>query len=187
MSDAWALPVDAITFGKAVATGAFPLSGVVVREGASELGASNRTAFQSHTYAHGANTVALMAATGVLRALPQWHGHIARMGVICAEVMLEIEARTVDESGQKRVCCHGQGLMWGGLFTSTDKEHRTALTNVLKRNCLERGVTPYIVDGGFMVSPVLDVDGDEFREALEILAGCVVDATVEVEQCGDVI
>ena len=51
----------------------------------------------------------------------------------------------------------------------------------LKRICMEREVTPYFIPmGGFMVSPVLDIEQEDLRSALNILAGCVVDATAEV-------
>lgn len=37
LSDAWHLPVDAVTFGKAISAGAYPLSGVLCRRGAQKV------------------------------------------------------------------------------------------------------------------------------------------------------
>ena len=85
------------------------------------------------------------------------------------------------KTGEAVVRLHGQGLMWGGLFTSTDEGHKTVLMTALRRNCEERGVVPYLVPiGGFMISPALDVDEVDLRAALGILSGCVVDAVAEV-------
>ena len=68
--------VDAVTFGKAIAGGCGDLlSGVAVKHGATKLGASGRTALQSHTYA-GASTRALLTATEVLRELPGCLAHV---------------------------------------------------------------------------------------------------------------
>jgi hypothetical protein len=50
LSQAWDLNVDAVTFGKAIGGGVFPLSGVMLRRGAKALGARGRSALQSHTY-----------------------------------------------------------------------------------------------------------------------------------------
>jgi adenosylmethionine-8-amino-7-oxononanoate aminotransferase len=37
LSEAWALPVDAVTFGKAICAGAYPMSGVICRRGAKQV------------------------------------------------------------------------------------------------------------------------------------------------------
>lgn len=37
LSEAWDLPVDALTFGKAICAGVFPMSGVLCRRGASKV------------------------------------------------------------------------------------------------------------------------------------------------------
>lgn len=37
LSQAWHLPVDAVTFGKAICAGAYPMSGVVCRHGAKQV------------------------------------------------------------------------------------------------------------------------------------------------------
>ena len=42
---------DAVTFGKAVGGGVYPLAGVAVKEGGDELGAGGRGVLQMHTYA----------------------------------------------------------------------------------------------------------------------------------------
>lgn len=93
LSDAWGLQPDCLTFGKAVATGMFPLAGgslrrvapldrsanappafrftrcagAIITRGAAALGADGRSVAQSHTYA-ASSPRALMAATLVSRA-----------------------------------------------------------------------------------------------------------------------
>lgn len=37
LSEAWGLPVDAVTFGKAICAGVYPMSGVLCRRGAKEV------------------------------------------------------------------------------------------------------------------------------------------------------
>ena len=37
LSEAWKLPVDAVTFGKAICAGAYPMSGVLCRGGARKV------------------------------------------------------------------------------------------------------------------------------------------------------
>ena len=37
LSEAWRLPVDAVTFGKAICAGVFPMSGVLCRRGATKV------------------------------------------------------------------------------------------------------------------------------------------------------
>mmetsp|Transcript_21958 Transcript_21958/g.47600 ORF Transcript_21958/g.47600 Transcript_21958/m.47600 type:complete len:360 (+) Transcript_21958:393-1472(+) len=75
LSDAWDLDPDAVTFGKAIGGGVFPLSGAVIKTGGRLLGSNGRTVMQSHTFA-GSSVRALMAGTEVLKALPFWFDSI---------------------------------------------------------------------------------------------------------------
>lgn len=64
LSDAWGLQPDCLTFGKAVASGMFPLAGAVLCRGVEAMKSDGRSVAQSHTYA-AASPRALMAATRV--------------------------------------------------------------------------------------------------------------------------
>ena len=53
---------------------------------------------------------------------------------------------------------HGQGLMWGAIF-SREGRMKEAGYRSLAVHCEEVGILPYKVPcGGFMVSPVVDID-----------------------------
>lgn len=172
VSDAWNLDIDAVTFGKAVAGGAYPLSGVVFRTGAQEMEADGRKPFQSHTYAHGAQALPLMAATQVLKRLPSYFDHIRDVGTRVCEPAL----RKMESASGGMVKCHGQGLMWGGLFVIDDADIRKNAMTLFKESCDAHGVLPYFVPvGGFMITPPLDVPGHELAEALRRLELCVLE------------
>lgn len=174
LSDAWGLDVDAVTFGKAIAGGAFPLSGVVFAAGAAEFEAAGRKPMQSHTYAHGAQVLPLLAGAEALRRLPAHLPHVAAMGAICVERFAAVE-----EASGGVVRFHGQGLMWGGLLTVDDPAQRAAAAVALRRHCDAHRITPYFIPiGGFMFTPVLDVGEAELREALRRIEAAVV-ATVD--------
>ena len=88
LADAWDLDVDAVTFGKAVAGGVFPLSGSVLLRGASEMSAAKRNVVHCHTYA-GASPRALLAATGVLERVgkAEWGAAVRRSAVAVTRFM----------------------------------------------------------------------------------------------------
>jgi len=68
VTEAWELDVDAVTFGKAIGAGVFPISGCLIRRGAKTLGLVGKTVMQSHTYS-GSSIRSLMTATEVLKLL----------------------------------------------------------------------------------------------------------------------
>mmetsp|Transcript_54764 Transcript_54764/g.150974 ORF Transcript_54764/g.150974 Transcript_54764/m.150974 type:complete len:179 (-) Transcript_54764:314-850(-) len=150
------------------------LSGVIVRRGARLLGAEARSVLQGHTYA-GSSTRALMAGQAVLEEIGEWAEHVADMGEVCREVFTEVE-----EMSQGTIKCHGQGMMWGGLFQFEEVGRRLAANVVLKKHCAgDGGVVPYFVPaGGFMVTPPLDTDEMAVREMGRRL-GLAVKATAE--------
>ncbi len=151
LSDAWNLPVDGITFGKAIASGVYPLSGVVLREGRQALNQSGRTVMQSHTYAHGAHTLPLLAATQTLHLLrtdPTIHTLIQQGATVCREELSQM----IESLPSSEAVCHGQGLMWGVLWAHPERDMLGAL-----EQWRERGVVVYRVGvGGGMVTPVVD-------------------------------
>lgn len=157
LSQAWDLDPDAITFGKAIATGVFPLSGAIIKTGQTLLKAKKCTVLQSHTYA-GSSVRALMAATAVLQEIVPWLPHVARLGDAMTVIMASLT-----KISHGLFFCHGQGLMWGGTITHhgpcRDENYRRQVIQAFKTCCDQALIVPYYVPlGGFMISPVLDVD-----------------------------
>jgi len=162
LSKAWGLEPDAVTFGKSVSAGPFPMSGAVVRRGGEALGAANSKVVQSHTYA-GSSSLALLTAREVLDELPKWFEHAKRMGEVVKEVLGPC-------SDGQFLQVNGLGLMWGGLFTASDEKQRSRCLALLREACSEEGVWPYFVPaGGFMLTPPMDIEEPELREGLQRL------------------
>eukprot|EP00041_Stephanoeca_diplocostata_P020377 m.454041 g.454041 ORF g.454041 m.454041 type:complete len:707 (+) comp21563_c0_seq1:114-2234(+) len=184
LSSAMGIDPDAVTFGKAIAAGVDPLSGAVFRAGRQALSHDGASVLQSHTYA-GASARALATATSVLRALPQWHPHIAACEDIVRRHLAEpfATAPTDDHctsvthgSATKRntfprglgegnadtraggVQCHvhGQGLLWGAIIRGGGVTPKAVMTS-LQQRCSDCRVKPYYVSHGCMLSPTLDV------------------------------
>ena len=47
--------------------------------------------------------------------MPRWYGHIAHLGAACASLLGDLQARS-----RGHLACQGQGLMWGGRFTTRE-------------------------------------------------------------------
>jgi adenosylmethionine-8-amino-7-oxononanoate aminotransferase len=157
ISEAWSLDPDAVTFGKAIAAGIYQLSGAVVKRGRDVLKANKKTVMQSHTYT-ATSTRAFMTATAVIQELPSWTRSISKLG----EEMQYI-FRYLERISQGMLVMQGQGLMWGAYFTSfgqnNDPEFRRKTIDVFKKHCNDLRILPYHVPcGGFMVTPVVDID-----------------------------
>lgn len=172
VSEAWDLDPDAVTFGKAIATGTYPLSGAILKKGRDVLHANKCSVMQSHTYA-GSSTLAIMTATEVLKEFVTWLPSIAKLGEELAHIVNYLATNS-----EGMVCCQGQGLMWGGLVThngqNADPAFRSRVVQAFKRHCDDCLVVPYHVPvGGFMISPVIDIDvgtiydiGERLEEAI---------------------
>lgn len=161
------LHIDAVTFGKAMASGVFPLSGVAIRTGTSELRHGGKGVLHMHTYA-GSSQLALMAGTEVLRMLPGKLGHVKKMEAVIQERLRGIEA---EHKGFLTV--QGQGLMWGIVFAGA-QEKRVAMGKELRKHCVEAGVWPYFIPiGGCMISPLLDVKEADLHKSLDLLTTVV--------------
>ena len=156
-SKVWDLDPDAVTFGKAIGGGVYPLSGVALKSGAKELQLSSRSTFQMHTYT-GAQTRALMAGEAVCDALPDWYEHIAEMGIVLEEI-----AKDISDASNGTMVVHGHGMMWGGLFVHDIIDERLKAVSTLKEKC--KNVWPYFVpSGGFMITPPIDTNEQDLRE-----------------------
>eukprot|EP01046_Picozoa_sp_COSAG06_P038143 COSAG06_NODE_4378_length_4316_cov_1.604221_1_plen_578_part_10 len=184
LSKAWDLNPDAVTFGKAIGGGLFPLSGVVVRRGAKAFGAvAGRKVMQSHTYA-GASARALMAAEATLNMLPSVFKNITERGVQCRAAF----TKDLEAASAGMMSGNGQGLLWGAEWTvdilsSADEVARA--NAVLLEACRQEGVWPYFVPKGFIITPVLDVGAAELAEALRRLlqAISVTAVTISLSRC----
>ena len=162
LSEAWGLEPDAVTFGKAVAAGIEPLSGVVLRRGAEFFEAAGQSVLQMHTYA-GASARGLLTGTAVLNELPLWYDHIDRMGRVCTE-----EFRRVEVSSGGALLVHGQGLMWGGIFQHPDPAERARAVKLFQDECTAERVAPYFIPAsGFMFTPVLDITKQDIQRGLQ--------------------
>ncbi len=157
VSTALDLDPDAVTFGKAIGGGVYPIAGAILKQGRDRLCQAGCSVMQSHTYA-GSSVRALMTSTEVLKEMPNWLSHIAKLG----EEMGHI-AGYLSRLSEGMIMMHGQGLMWGALFTNEgdmgDVQYRSRALQCFRKHCEELGILPYIVPaGGFMVTPIVDVD-----------------------------
>ena len=159
--DAWGIAPDCVTFGKAIASGVFPMAGAVLARGASELNKTGKRLGQSHTYA-ASSPRALLAATAVLQEVPKWQAHIGAASDALAEGL----ANCANASNGK-VITHGLGLMRGACFVAdVDAETRVKAAGVLKGHCKANAVWPYFVPaGGVMCTPPYNVPVDVVVEA----------------------
>ena len=172
VSTAWGLDPDAVTFGKAIGGGVYPMSGAILKQGCSLLATNGRTVMQSHTYA-GSSVRALLTATAVLAELPSRFPAVTKLGKEMEHIFTYLS-----KIADGLVICHGQGLMWGGVFTRdgqcADPAYRARVVHTFQAKCHEAGILPYHVpNGGFMISPVIDIDvgtlytmGERLEQAL---------------------
>jgi adenosylmethionine-8-amino-7-oxononanoate aminotransferase len=179
VSEAWGLDPDAVTFGKSIGAGVFPLSGAVLKKGNDLLSANKCSVMQSHTYA-GSSVRALMAATDVLNALPAWFEHINKLGNEMKHIFCYL-----NKISEGLVSCNGQGLLWGGVFSRDGQCSVEAFRNnvvvTFKRNCVEFGLAPYHVPvGGFLVTPVIDIDVGTIYEIGELFEKVITRTVMEV-------
>ncbi|KAL3916525.1 MAG: hypothetical protein SGILL_005139, partial [Bacillariaceae sp.] len=179
VSKDWDLDPDAITFGKAIGGGVYPISGAILKTGRHNLCQAGCTVMQSHTYA-GSSVRALMTATEVLRELPNWLPSITKLG----QEMTHIFGYLAKISDGLMIA-HGQGLMWGCLFTTEgdmkDKEYRQRAIKCFRNHCEESGVLPYLVPaGGLMVSPHFDIDVGTLYEMGEKLENAILATMAEI-------
>ena len=142
LTDSWGIEPDCVTFGKAIAAGAFPMSGAVLARGAAELNAAGAKLGQSHTYA-AASPRALLAATSTLREIPKWSDNIAAAADALGDGLERAAAAT-----NGKVVTHGLGLMRGAVFVpSVGPEDRVAAAAKLKAHCRDAGVWPRAAKG----------------------------------------
>jgi adenosylmethionine-8-amino-7-oxononanoate aminotransferase len=163
VSKALDLDPDAVTFGKAIGGGVYPIAGAILKQGRDKLCHAGCTVMQSHTYA-GSSVRALMTATEVLKEIPNWFPHITKLGEEMSRMCGHLS-----HVSEGMLMCHGQGLMWGGLFTNegamVKPEYRAWALESFRKHCRVMGVLPYIVPaGGFMITPMVDVDVGTIHE-----------------------
>eukprot|EP00466_Bigelowiella_natans_P000617 jgi/Bigna1/66534/fgenesh1_pg.1_\ len=182
LSKSWDLRPDAVTFGKAVAGGVFPLAGCLVFEGGGRLREEGRTVLQSHTYA-GSNIRALITAREVgnvvhmmvLKKTKEYGSHIQKMSKGLESAMQEAEA-----ASNGNLVSHGMGLMWGLAWSrgscALDRKMRKKANAALKNACKAHRIWPYFVDMGVMVTPTYDIQEEEVicPRCCELFLGCVL-------------
>jgi hypothetical protein len=119
-----------------------------------------------------------MTATAVLNEIPEWIPSIQNLGAEMKYIFGYLQKKS-----NGMIICHGQGLMWGGLFTKegqmSDPSYSGRALKSFRKHCEEVGVLPYIVPaGGFMVTPVVDIDVGTVYEIGERLEK-VLDLTMQ--------
>jgi adenosylmethionine-8-amino-7-oxononanoate aminotransferase len=179
VSKDWDLDPDAVTFGKAIGGGVYPISGAILKHGRKKLCQAGCSVMQSHTYA-GSSVRALMTATEVLRELPEWLPSVNKLGQEMAHIF-----GYLSKISEGMLISHGQGLMWGCLFTKNgpmkEASYRSSVIECFRKQCNEVGVLPYIVPaGGFMVSPHIDIDVGTLYEIGEKLERVVLSTIDEI-------
>ena len=171
LSSAWGLDIDALTFGKAVGAGAYPLSGAVLLRGGEEIGRAGGALGQSHTYA-AASPRALLAATAVLDALrTEWAEMIDAASAVLGDAVTAAAA-----AGAGRMHAQGHGLMRGLLIDpALPAAERAAAMTALEARCREARVVPYFIraSAGVIITPPYDAPLVMLREAGERLAVAV--------------
>lgn len=161
LSKALGLEPDAVTFGKAVSGGGgYPLSGCLIKKGAKALTQKgNGVLAQGHTYA-GSSSLALMSGKEVLKLVPSYFNHAAKMGDVIKEILGSL-------SDDEFCRVHGQGLLWGGLFVDKNPDQQHKALAIFKAQCEKELVAPFIMPvGGFLMTPPIDVKEEDLREAL---------------------
>lgn len=158
LSKAWGLEPDAAVFGKAVSGGGgYPMAGCLIKKGAKALAQKTGCILaQGHTYA-GSSSLAMMSGTEVLKLVPKYFDHAAKMGDVVQEIL-----GPLSDDALCRI--HGQGLLWGGHFTDNPQKEKALA--IFKEQCEKELVAPFIFPAGFLMTPPMDVKEEDFREAL---------------------
>jgi methionine synthase II (cobalamin-independent) len=159
------------------------MSGAIMKQGRKLLHSKKCSVLQSHTYA-GSSTRALLAATAVLEEFVHHLPSVAQLGQEMNSIM-----SAIGQNSEGLFICHGQGLMWGGVITyegqCREEEYRNRVVQSFKKHCEDLCIIPYFVPvGGFMVSPVIDIDVGtvhEIGERLEEAVKRVVDEVAWVQ------
>ena len=176
LSECWDLKPDVITFGKSIGGGAgHLLSGAVLLHSADKLQSESRTALQSHTYA-GSSARALANGAALLRELPTWREPVRAIGAALEPVLAQL-----NEDAGGAILAHGQGALWGGMFTHSDPAARTEANLKFKAKCADAAVLPYFVPvGGFMLTPRYDDEPEVLAAAVQDMAQCALEVSREM-------
>lgn len=151
-----------------------------MKQGRNLLHQKKCSVLQSHTYA-GSSTRALLAATAVLEEFVRHLPNVALLGQEISHIMSHL-----GKNSNGLFICHGQGLMWGGVVTyegqCRDEEYRSRVVQSFKKHCEKKCIIPYFVPvGGFMVSPVIDIDVGTIHEIGERLDAVIQSVVEEME------
>lgn len=160
---------DIFSVAKGIASG-FPLSGIASRRELMEKWIPG-----SHGGTYGANAVACAAAVATIEVLKDGVvDNAARMGRVLMDGLKQIQARC-SKIGDVR----GLGLMVGVEFTQPDGSPASALSNEVKRRCLENRLLLLQCGTYHQVIrwiPPLIVDEAQIRTALQIFEQAVAEA-----------
>lgn len=156
LTDALNLEVDAITFGKSIAGGIFPLSGAIINYSNNKL--RNILPRQSHTYSHGANIIAIVAATQLLVNLHKCFYLIEERELIIKSSLANLKNNNIISAGQ--------GLLWGFYINySMLNINKYELDRLIK----ELNIIVYIVPDGILITPIYNCDKNLLNNAMNDL------------------
>lgn len=155
--DSLDIEVDAILFGKSIATGAFSLSGAIFREGAQYFQDNKISPLQTHTYSHGAQVLTMLSAIQVLRALPEFTTHVQAIGEVFRTAFNRLPSHPA-------LVASGQGCLWG-LYLDYNKLPFTK--NQLQRALQEAHVIVYFIPEGILMTPIYNAELPLIREATD--------------------
>jgi acetylornithine/succinyldiaminopimelate/putrescine aminotransferase len=126
-------------------------------------------------------------ADQVLKMMPSLLPNVVERGDQLRAEMLSFEA-----SSEGLFAVQGQGLMWGALLDRTHpllgeggEGAAGRVMSSLRRACARTGVLPYFVPaGGFMVTPLFDVEPAVVREIGARLTAALLSTMAEL-RAGD--
>lgn len=161
--DSLNIEVDAILFGKSIASGAFPLSGAVIRKGFGFFKKRGIVPFQSHTYSHGANMLSLFSAVQVLNLLPTFHPKIQTIGECIQKILDKIVSN-------RHVAVSGQGCLWGIYL---DYKKLSFTKKCLQKKLHDARVIVYFIPDGILLTPIYNAELTLVAQALERLVKAI--------------
>tara|TARA_B100000575_G_C23142698_1_gene665561 strand:+ start:87 stop:1418 length:1332 start_codon:yes stop_codon:yes gene_type:complete len=154
--DSLNIEVDAILFGKSIATGAFPLSGAILKEGFNYFQKKEITPLQSHTYSHGANILALLSAIQVLNYLPNLIPNVKKIGACIGDLFDKLKPN-------RNIYVSGQGCLWG-IYINYNNLPFTK--EILYKKLHENRVIVYFIPHGILITPIYNSKLKLIKEAI---------------------
>ena len=101
-----------------------------------------RRASRATSASPGSSARALANGAALLNSLDTWRPSVRAVEAAVAPVIADL-----NEKAGGAILAHGQGCLWGGLFTHQDPKERTVANLDFKKRCAERKVRPHSAPG----------------------------------------